>query len=204
MVTYLAHVHSNETIERRYRTLEEVVNALMIQGGAGILQWECAVPTANFKFVMNLTLKDKDLQAAGLPGSGRERPLTPYEKFVNHGTQAKLTQLWASILPLFTACTGYIEERISGHTNRGFPGLYFGIIPLHGKFNVTSHGHYVLRESDKTIVKMRTVLCQIGNYPIRAAPQRPLGARQSMLNHAPSPAVPRYAWESDIPPAPSS
>ena len=148
------------------------MNVLMTHGGAGALLWEFAVPTANY--VMNLTLKDKDLQAAGRPGSGRERPLTPYEKLANHGVQLKLAKLWASLYPLFAACTGYIEERISGHTNRGFPGLYFGIIPQHG--NVTSHGHYVLRDSDKKIVKVRTVWCQMGTYPMRAAPQRPMGA----------------------------
>ena len=43
----LAGVHSNESAERRHRTLKEIMNALMARGGAGPKLWEFTTANAN-------------------------------------------------------------------------------------------------------------------------------------------------------------
>lgn len=57
--------------------------------------------------------------------------------------------------PLFAKCVAHTEGGASQHGNRGFEGLYLG--PIRQAGNVVQNGHYVLRGSDKKVVKARTV-----------------------------------------------
>ena len=171
VVENLAHVHSNTTIERRHRTLNEMHNAGMHIGGANGTLWEYSIPQANQ--IINLNLPIKALRAAGRLRPGSIRPLTPFEMLECSGEYIEMKKLWADIHPLFTKCVGKTEAvMLKQHEPRGMVGTYFGPISLNG--NVSQYGHYMLRHSDKKVIKVRTVKCYPGEYPMRPGPKRSL------------------------------
>ena len=131
IVENIASVHSNHSIERRHRTLKEIMNAFLTQGGAGPHMWEFTCPAANQ--VINLTIKTAALRAVGRPGKGKDgkqkvRPLSPHEMVVNHGKLMDLKELWDNLHGIFQLGTGYLEEK-HGHKERGFEMIYFGPVP---------------------------------------------------------------------------
>lgn len=173
IVKNIPHVHSNHAIEARHRPLEEMINAMLREGGANAACWEFCAPTAGF--LMNISFNINELRKAGWPApeKEKERPLTPFEKVVNRGKPIDLRALWDNLgAAMFELVTAYSQERTS-HEPRGFQGINFGIIPSE-KIAITMHGIYVLRLSDKRIVPCRKVIRHKGIYPWRPSPRRPL------------------------------
>ena len=118
-----ADTMGNMPVERRNRTLEEAARSLMNQGGAGSHMWEFAYPYANM--VLNLTISLKTLREVGRPHKSKQRPLTPFERFVNGGVQCNIEAMWSSMHHLFSAGYGYQEVK-QGHENRGVPIISLG------------------------------------------------------------------------------
>jgi hypothetical protein len=171
IVENLAHVHSNVTIERRHRTLIETHNAQMLTGGAGGHLWEFSIPNANL--TININIPIKALRAAGRLRNKAQRPPTPFELLECHGELISMKKLWGDVYPMFTKCMGKIEAvMIKQHAPRGMVGTYFGPISANG--NIEQYGHYMLRHSDKKVIKVRTVKCYHGEYPMRPSPQHSL------------------------------
>ena len=171
VVENLADVHSNMTIERRHRDFIQIHNAQMHMGCAGELLWEFSVPNANL--IINLNIPIKALRAAGRLYNKVSRPPTPFELMECKGALINMKKLWSNVHPMFTKCMGKIEAvHIKQHEQRGMLGTYFGPVTSHG--NVEQHGHFMLRHSDKKVVKVRTVICYPGEYPMRLAPQKSL------------------------------
>ena len=100
----IADTTNNMPIERRHRTLKETERALMNIGGAGGHMWEFAVPHANH--ILNLTIRIAHLTECKRSGKGKERPLTPFEHFVNHGQRANIKAMWRSHHHLFSLGVG--------------------------------------------------------------------------------------------------
>jgi hypothetical protein len=173
VIENLAHVHSNTSIERRHRDLIEMHNAQMITGGAPDKMWEFSIPNANW--MINLCLPIKHLRKIGNLLKHAQRPLSPFELVENKGVQMPMKKLWNGMYPMFSKCTGKLErEDITNHQAPGVPGIYCGRI--FSSDNVTQYGHFMLRWSDKKIVKVRTVKCQMGVYPFVQTPPKPLAA----------------------------
>jgi hypothetical protein len=150
-------VHGNTTIERRHRTFKEVMHSLMNHGGAGPLMWEFAATTAGW--TLNLIIKVKKLRAAGRPGKGRARPLSPFEEFVNHGKPLDLRVLLQHLHHLFGYGIGYRDAK-DVHTNNGRRIIYLG--PCANQLNVTMYAHNGLDYETGKVHTFRVVK----TYPI--------------------------------------
>ena len=164
----LTNIHSNHTIERRHRTLEDMWRALMQHGGAGPILWEYAVPAASS--IINLTLAIKALREVGRYDKSKVRPLTPFEKVENHGKPCDLSVMWDNLLGLFQAGTAKKEKGASSHENPGFEMVYLGPVPDDGV--ISRHGHLVLNRQTMKVESVRTVKLRKGEYPLRPAPHR--------------------------------
>ena len=176
LVENLAHVHSNTTIERRHRDLIETHNAQMHTGGAGGHLWEFSIPNANV--IINLSIPIKALREAGRLRTGAKRPPTPFELIECDGKIIEMKKLWENVHPMFTKCIGKIEPiLIKQHGERGMPGIYFGPVASNG--NIEQYGHYMLRHSDKKVIKIRHVKTYPGDFPLRPSPQVSLGSAAS-------------------------
>ena len=172
MTEALAGVHSNESVERRHRTLTEIMNAQMARGGAGPKLWEFTTPTANQ--IINYYPGVAELRKVERPFSGgktKQRPLCPYEKMINHGKAMDMSALWSTLHPLFCKAVAYTEGGGQNHGPRGFDSIYLGLLPQH--INVVQYGHYVLRNDGK-VVKVRTVKTYHDEFPLLAKPQKSL------------------------------
>ena len=171
IIENLADVHSNTTIERGHRDVLQIHNAQMHMGGAGGHMWEFSIPNA--RLLMNLNLPIKSLRAAGRLRSKAQRPATPYELMECGGKIISMKKLWANVHPIFTKCVGRKEAvHVKQHEARGMLGTYFGPIVSHG--NIEQYGHYILRHSDKKVIKVRSVKCYPGVYPMKPSPQHSL------------------------------
>jgi hypothetical protein len=155
----VADTTNNMPIERRHRTLKEAMRSLMNTGGAGGHMWEFAVPHANH--ILNMTIKIIKLRDAGRPGKGRQRPLTPFEQFTNHGQRVDIQNMWRSLHHLFSLGVGYLEKPET-HGNRAVLIIYLGHVCRNGA--VDQHAHWGLVIDTKVITKFRTIKTY-GEYP---------------------------------------
>ena len=91
IVTNVADVHSNVTIERRHRTLKNIHNAQMNESGAPAKLWEFSIPNANT--MINLNIPIKAMLAAGRVRDNAQRPITPFELMECKGMMIALKKL---------------------------------------------------------------------------------------------------------------
>ena len=151
----LADVHSNPSIERRHKTVKEIMRALMHHANAPACLWEFAVVTANE--ILNRTPTTKALRSAGRPKTGRRRPITPWEIVQNKGVLADLKTLSRFMEPIYVRVTYYVEKGSSrnNHEDRGRGGINLGPIPDIG--SVTYHGYNVVDDATNKLVKARSI-----------------------------------------------
>jgi hypothetical protein len=119
-------IHSNPTIERRHRTLKAIMLAIMHHTGAGGHLWPYVAPTANH--IINLTLSLQKMRAMGRPGSGKPRPLTPFEMFENKSQPADMEKLWSQLHHLLASPQAIVK--ISPRT-----------LPLVSKSSISAQRH---------------------------------------------------------------
>ena len=183
LINTIPDCHSNTGIESRHGPLKDMINAMILHGGANDACWEFCAPTANF--IRQISIAPAALRKIGYPGDGKERPLTPYEEVVNRGKPIDIRALWDNLNgSVFELVTAYTQSN-TGHKARGFRGINLGIIPTE-KIVVETYGVNVLRLSDKEIVPCRRVIRHRGVYPWRPVPR---------------PALPPPNRESDVEPA---
>jgi hypothetical protein len=88
-----------------------------------------------------------------------------------------MSKLWADVHPLFIKCIGKKEQdQIKQHEAPGMEGTYLGPISMNG--NIRQHGHYLLRHSDRKVIKVRTIKCYPGVYPLQPDPQLSISGGQ--------------------------
>lgn len=163
----LADVHTNTSIERRNRTIQEMANAQLHTGGA-------PATLAMYAYLQANAVMNAFPSASGLLSVGRRRvhnpqprPASPYEVLYNSGDLLDMTTIWKEFYPLFCFCVGFVEAaQRRQHQPRGFEGVYLGCISRND-FGITQYGHYVLRLADKRIVRTRTVKCDSRRFPFR-------------------------------------
>ena len=123
--------------------------------------------------IINLSMPIKALRAAGRCRPGSQRPPSPFELIENKGKLMNMKKMWSNMYPMFAKCVGKIENpHIIQHAERGMVGTYLGTVDTHS--NVEQYGHYMLRHSDKKVIKVRSVIISPGVYPMRQEPQRAL------------------------------
>ena len=171
IVKNIADSHTNPTIEIRHKTLVDMSNAMLDRGGANAACWEYTFPTCNF--ILNISFKVREMARLGMPGKGKQRPLTPFEQLVAKGEYVDIKQLWNNVQGIFELCTAHIEGGPAAHGNRGYRAINLGIIPDED-LACTSFGYYVLRLDDKKVYRARTVRNVPGVFPWRPAPRRAL------------------------------
>ena len=139
----------------------------MHRGGAGSILWEFSIPNASN--ILNLTIPIKALR--GIKHGKLARPLTPFEMMKCKGKAIDLTKLWGDLHSMFCKCVGKRENvLIKQHAERGFEGIFFGPIASNG--NIEQYGYYMLRYSDRKVMKVRTVICYPDVFPMVASPER--------------------------------
>ena len=180
ILTNLADVHSNMSIERRHRTLKEVTRALLTHGGAPQMLWEFAVVMANE--ILNRTPPAQALIAAGSPCKGNTRALTPWELVMNKGVKTDSKSMWRMMEPIFVRCVFYIEKpKQKNHTDRGVLGINLGPIPSVG--NLDYHGYNVLNLETSQVVKARAITAYPGDFPFRTRLTRNITSSSGGENH---------------------
>ena len=144
---------------------------MLHRGGANAACWEYAYPTANF--IINISMRVRDLSRVGMPQAGKQRPLTPFELLVAKGEYIDIKKLWRNVQGVFELCTAHLDGGVKGHVARGYQAINLGIIPDEDLAS-TSFGHYVLRLDDKKVYRARTVRNFPGVFPWRPAPRSAL------------------------------
>ena len=199
----LADVHSNQTIERRHRSLKETMRALMAHTSAPECMWEFAVVMANE--ILNRTPKTKHMQAAGRPSAGNHRPLSPWELVQNKGKHADLKTLWRYMEPIFVRCVYYIENpQRTNHEERGVHGINLG--PIANVGNVEYAGYHVLNIETGKVVKARTLTAYPGDFPFRLKRNRQINitsggesaAESTAIGGTPTPEPASSAAEEEV------
>ena len=174
IVVNLANVHSNMTIERRNRTIEELPTAMLKHGGAPASFWEFTFPQANM--IENMLPNRERLKKTGTPSPNKVRPLTPFEMVVNDMNKCNMEVLFKALIPMFSHVIGYVQSEDptrAAHDPRGFEGIYCGRINDAGP-TVVQHGHLVLRFSDRRVVRVRTVDSDPTRFPLLSSlPREP-------------------------------
>ncbi len=130
--------------------------------------WEFAYPYANL--ALNLMVNLKTLREVGRPHKNKQRPLTPFERYVNGGVPCNIDAMWSSMHHLFSLGYGYREVK-QGHENRGVPIISLGPVPRKGSIN--PHSHYALNLDTKKVEQFRTIRT-FGTYPWRERAQHSL------------------------------
>jgi hypothetical protein len=170
MVVNLANVHSNTTIERRHRDVNNIHNAQMHLGQAPSTLWEFSMPNASHLINLNIPIRKlremKKHKKALLRLT--DRPLVPLEMVMG---EINLRKIWSNLHTMFTLCVGKIETvYVEQHGAKGFQGVYLGTIQSSG--NTTQYGHHMLRMHDKKVIAVRTVVTYENTFPFAAKIQR--------------------------------